>query len=100
MRSKQIDKTPQTFVLIFETGDELASGLEQFAKEHKLSAASFKAVGAVSSVRLTGFNWDSKKYEPSVVLDEQPELLSLIGDVALKDNEPVVHAHAVVGKKD
>jgi uncharacterized protein len=24
----------------------------------------------------------------------------LIGDVALKDGEPVVHAHAVVGKKD
>jgi nucleoside phosphorylase len=28
------------------------------------------------------------------------ELLSLIGDVALKDGKPVVHAHAVIGKKD
>jgi len=35
-----------------------------------------------------------------VTLDEQVELLSLIGDVALKDEEPVVHAHAVVAKKD
>jgi uncharacterized protein len=26
--------------------------------------------------------------------------LSLIGDVALKDDKPAVHAHAVVGKKD
>jgi predicted DNA-binding protein with PD1-like motif len=38
--------------------------------------------------------------QPSVTLDEQVELLSLIGDVAMKDGEPVVHAHAVVGKKD
>jgi len=36
-----------------------------------------------------------------VTLDEQVELLSLIGDVALKkDGKPVVHAHAVIGRKD
>lgn len=34
-----------------------------------------------------------------MTLDEQVELLSLIGDVALKDGKPVVHAHAVIGKK-
>jgi Plants and Prokaryotes Conserved (PCC) domain len=36
----------------------------------------------------------------SVILDEQVELLSLIGDVALKDGELQVRAHAVVGKRD
>jgi hypothetical protein len=35
-----------------------------------------------------------------VELAEQVELLSLVGDVALKDGEPQVHAHAVVGKRD
>jgi predicted DNA-binding protein with PD1-like motif len=35
-----------------------------------------------------------------VTLDEQVELVSLIGDVALLDGRPVVHAHAVVGRKD
>jgi predicted DNA-binding protein with PD1-like motif len=43
---------------------------------------------------------ESRKYEPSVTLGEQVELLSLIGDVALYESKPVVHAHAVVGKKD
>jgi predicted DNA-binding protein with PD1-like motif len=33
---------------------------------------------------LAWFSWESKKYELSVTLDEQVELLSLIGDVALK----------------
>lgn len=100
MKSKQIDQNPKTFILIFETGDELASGLLQFAKEQKLSAASFKAVGGLSSVRLAWFDWETKKYQPAVTLDEQVELLSMIGDVALQDNQPVVHAHVVVGKKD
>jgi uncharacterized protein len=100
MKFRKIDDSPKTFILVFETGDELADGLLQFAKEQKLSAASFKAVGALSSVRLGWLNWENKKYEPSVTLDEQVELLSLIGDVALKDGEPLVHAHAVIGRKD
>jgi uncharacterized protein len=100
MNFKKIDESPKTFILVFQTGDELATGLLQFAKEQKLSAASFKAIGALSSVRLGWLSWESKRYEPSVTLDEQIELLSLIGDVALKDGEPLVHAHAVVGKKD
>jgi uncharacterized protein len=80
--------------------DELAEGLKRFAIEQQLSAASFKAIGALSSVRLGWFSWENKKYEPSVQLNEQIGLLSLIGDVALKDGEPQVHAHAVIGKKD
>jgi hypothetical protein len=100
MNFKQIDKSPKTFVLVFETGDELAKGLSTFAEEQKLSAASFKAVGALSSARLGWYSWESKKYEPSVTLGEQVELLSLIGDSALYEGKPVVHAHAVIGRKD
>jgi uncharacterized protein len=100
MHYKQIDQTPKTFILIFETGDELVEELNRFAIEQQLSAASFKAVGGLSSVRLGWFSWANKKYEPSVQLNEQIELLSLIGDVALKDGEPQVHAHAVIGRKD
>jgi predicted DNA-binding protein with PD1-like motif len=100
VKHKQIENQPRTYILIFEAGDELASGLKQFAREQKLSAASFKGVGALSSVKLAWFNWERKEYELSVVLEEQVELLSLVGDVALKNGEPDVHAHAVIGKKD
>jgi uncharacterized protein len=100
MRYKLVDKQPKTFVLVFETNDELALGLREFASEQKLASASFKAIGALSSVKLGWLNWETKQYEPAVSLDEQVELLSLIGDVALKDGEPQVHAHAVIGKRD
>jgi predicted DNA-binding protein with PD1-like motif len=100
MHFKQIDASPRTFILVFESGDELAGGLLQFAQHQKLSSASFKAVGGLSSVRLEWFNWETKKYDASVTLDEQLELVSLIGDVALKDDHPVVHAHAVISRRD
>ena len=100
MRYKLVDEKPKTFVLVFETNDELAGALKKFATEQKLASASFKAIGALSSVRLGWLNWQTKEYEPPVVLNEQVELLSMIGDVALKDGVPQVHAHAVVGKRD
>jgi len=100
MHYKLVDKRPKTFVLVFETNDELAGILHAFASEQKLASASFKAIGALSSVKLGWLNWETKQYEPSVSLDEQVELVSLIGDIAFKDGEPQVHAHAVVGKRD
>ena len=100
MRWKQIESEPKTFALIFEIGDEIASALQQFASEQRLAASSFKAIGALSHAKLGWFNWETKKYDPACILDEQVELVSLIGDIALRDGEPQVHAHMVVGGSD
>ncbi len=100
MKSKQIDTQPRMFALIFQRGDEINQGLTTFAKENTLADASFKAIGALQSVKLGWFNPETKKYQTSVELTEQVELLSLIGDVAQKDGDPIVHAHLVVGRSD
>lgn len=100
MRWKQIADEPKTLVLIFETGDEVAGALQQFAKRQGLGGSSFKAIGALSYAKLGWFNWETKQYDPACILDEQVELLSLIGDIALKDGKPQVHAHVVVGRSD
>jgi uncharacterized protein len=100
MQYRLLADEPKTYAVIFENGDELASGLNRFASEQKLAGSSFKAIGAFSSVKLAWFNWETKKYQPAVVLNEQVELLSLVGDIALNEGKPQVHAHVVVGKSD
>jgi predicted DNA-binding protein with PD1-like motif len=100
MTYKLLDEHPKTYVLIFDTGDELASELKKFAVAEKMHGSSFKAIGALSSVKLGWFNWDAKKYQTAVALNEQVELLSMIGDIAERDGVPEVHAHVVVGKSD
>jgi len=57
MSLRQIDQSPKTFIIVFQTGDERASGLLGFAKDQGLSAATFKAIGALSSVLLGWFSW-------------------------------------------
>lgn len=100
MHHRLVSKEPKTYAIILETGDEVAACLKQFARMEGLAAASFKAIGAFSSVQLAWFDWTDKRYKPSVELSEQMELLSLIGDIALDKGEPAVHAHAIIGKKD
>src|SRR6202008_1257032 len=100
MRWKQIEDEPKVFALVFETGDEIATVVQQFSKKQGLAGSSFKGIGALSYAKLGWFNWETKTYDPACVLDEQVELLSLIGDIALKDGEPQVHAHVVVAGSD
>jgi predicted DNA-binding protein with PD1-like motif len=101
MKSKLIheDSGERTFVLIFDTDDEAMEGLLSFAKEQRLSAARFTAIGAFRDAMLGYFDWQTKNYK-KIPVAEQVEVLSLIGDVALSEGEPAVHAHVVVGCSD
>jgi len=101
MRSKQIHENQgqRTFALIFDTGDEAMAGLVALARKNRLGASHFTAIGAFRDVTLGYFDWDAKDYK-KIPVREQVEVLSLIGDVALKDGEPKVHAHVVVGRSD
>jgi predicted DNA-binding protein with PD1-like motif len=61
MRYKLLEEHPRTYILVFDTGDEVAAGLERFALEQNVSSASFKAIGALSSVKLGWLNWQTKR---------------------------------------
>ncbi|HEY3788653.1 MAG TPA: PPC domain-containing DNA-binding protein, partial [Urbifossiella sp.] len=75
-------------------------GLKAFVKEHKPRSAHFTAIGAFSEAVLAYFDWPSKKYQ-DIPVKEQVEVLTLAGDIAWKaDGEPVIHAHAIVGRSD
>jgi hypothetical protein len=102
MKSRLIaEEKAQTWILVFDAGDEVASALKSFAEEQHLAGSSFKAVGALSSLKAGWYNRETRKYETAADIKEQVEVLSLIGDIALTpDGKPQVHAHIVVGKRD
>ena len=86
-------------VLIFDAGDEMISTLTAFASEQHIAGAHFTAIGASSDVAIGYFNVQKKDYLKNHV-NEQVEVVSLIGDIALDHGEPKVHAHVVVGKRN
>lgn len=99
MKINHLSDTPVTYALIFEKNEEVMEALRQFVREHQFTASRFSAIGAFSDVTLGFFDPATKDYRENFV-NEQVEVLSLLGDVASSDGGPAVHAHVVVGKSD
>jgi uncharacterized protein len=87
------------WALVFDKGDDPVEELERFAHEQRLTAASLTGIGAFSEVVLGWFDRERTEYE-EIPVDEQVEVLSLAGDVAVEGDGPRVHVHVVVGKRD
>ena len=90
----------RVFALVFDTDDEVASGLEGFAREHGVEGAHLTALGALRDVTLGYWEWERKDYR-RISIDDQVEVLALVGNIARgPEGGPKVHAHLVVGKRD
>jgi predicted DNA-binding protein with PD1-like motif len=100
VQAKLINSSPeQTYALIFSTGDEVLKQLTQFAAEKQLLGAHFTAIGAFQRVTLGYFELDKQEYK-KIPVDEQVEVLSLIGNIVAYQGKPKIHAHVVVGRSD
>jgi predicted DNA-binding protein with PD1-like motif len=102
MRSKLVwqDAGLRTFILVLQAGEEAFKAITDFAADRHIEAASLTALGAFEQAKVGWFDLATKAYKP-IVIAEQCEALSLIGDVALGDDDaPSVHVHAVLGLSD
>lgn len=101
MKSKLLDATQgrKTYALVFDKDEEVATCLKEFAKAEHLAGSHFTAIGAFSRVTLGFFDRARKEYK-KIPVDEQVEVLSLIGNIGVYQDEPRLHAHVVVGKSD
>ena len=100
MRSKLLNPDPPiAYTIVLDTGDEVMGELDKFVREHKIAAASVTAIGAFRHALLGYFEWQTKQYE-RISVDEQVEVLSVLGDVAVAEEKPSLHFHAVLGRAD
>jgi predicted DNA-binding protein with PD1-like motif len=75
------------------------SGLTEFAVREKLVAGHFTAIGALESARFGWFDRAQKAYH-DIPIDQQVEMISLIGDLGVVNGAPQIHAHGAVGFRD
>ncbi len=94
------DGTPRVAVAVFEAGDEVVAGLSRLADDLDLTAASITGVGALERATVGWYDLEEQEYRP-IPVEEQAELLSMVGDVAVgPDGSAAVHVHAVLGLRD
>ncbi len=93
------EEPTREYAVIFGKGDEAFSGMLDFAEKYHITSAHFTAIGALNGATLGWFDPQRKMYK-TIPIDGQVEVISMIGDIALYQGKPVVHAHMVVGSSD
>lgn len=95
----ELSKTGRRFELVFGKGDEIISGLNDFAIKQHLTVSHFTAIGALDHAVL-GWSDPEKKAYKEILIDQEVEILALTGNIVVNNGKPTVHAHAVVGLPD
>lgn len=82
-----------------ESGDPVIQSLTGLLEAEAIGFAALTGLGAVRNARLAYLNVETHEYEPHEVT-EQLELVSLVGNAALREGKPFLHLHAALGRRD
>ena len=80
-------------------GEDLLAALTNCAREQGISLGEVQAIGAVSQARVGYYHQGERQY---YYLDRRRplEIACLMGNISLKDGEPMVHAHVTLTDSD
>ncbi|MFC0005583.1 PPC domain-containing DNA-binding protein [Micromonospora siamensis] len=100
MRTEELHQpTGRVLVVVCDKGEEPVSVIGAALRRHDLRAGRVTAVGGFQQAEVGWFDRERRDYR-RIPVREQVEVLSLLGDVASRDGEPVLHVHAVLGRAD
>jgi len=80
-------------------GKDLLEELTAVASSEGVTLGRVEAIGAVKRARLGFYNQEEREYEFHEI-DQPMEITSLVGNVSLKDGEPMVHAHVTLADRE
>ena len=91
----QFQKVGKDYLINIDKDEKVVETLTRFCNENGIKNAKLSGIGAVKKTEIGAYDLLKKEYikrEYSEIL----ELLSLEGNVALKDGQPFIHAHVVL----
>jgi predicted DNA-binding protein with PD1-like motif len=99
MQVHEAATTTHVFQVNFSTGDEIVSGLTDLAIKHHITSGYITGLGGLSTA-LLAFGDPKLNAFKKVPVNDKSELVSLVGDIQMRDGKPYVHLHAVVALID
>jgi len=85
--------------LRFLSGAPFVAPLLEWLGREGIGYATLTGLGAVSSATVSYWNAETKQYEQHQ-LEEQMEVVSLLGNVTMREGVPFIHAHVGLGRRD
>ncbi len=92
-------KAGDRYMLRLETGEDLLGAITAFAADRRIDAGSVSGIGSVTDATLGYFDRTSKEYLRQPVPGDT-EIVSLLGNLSLKDGQPFAHVHVTLGGRN
>ncbi|MFW5908573.1 MAG: PPC domain-containing DNA-binding protein [Desulfosalsimonas sp.] len=80
-------------------GADLLEEITKACKKENIKLGRVEAIGAVKKARLGYYDQKTREYG-FFRIDRPVEITGLIGNVSIKDGEPMVHAHVTLADED
>ena len=87
------------YVLVFAPGDEVLSGVLDFATKNNIKNAQIQAIGGFVKATSAFYDHNKKMFRLNPI-NEHLELISLLGDIATYKGKPVPHIHFAAGREN
>jgi predicted DNA-binding protein with PD1-like motif len=87
------------YLLRLDTGEEIFTGIADFAARQAIEAGFVSGIGAARGVVLGYYDLQRREYIRRTI-ESDVEIVSLSGNIALKDERPFPHLHILVSGPD
>lgn len=88
------------WLVVLDKDQKLLSTLTRIVEEKQIQGGHISAIGALKNAELGFYELEKQDYHRKTFDKGDFELVSLNGNISLKDGSPYVHAHAALGKED
>ena len=101
MKVTDLGKGGQTFRINLAKGDEIMSGLTDFAEQYHIRNGHFTGIGAINKGLFGGSDVESGNGQKKIELNQEAEIVSLVGSISVNSQgQSNVHAHGAVALSD
>jgi predicted DNA-binding protein with PD1-like motif len=92
-------KVGRVIIAKIEPGEDMIDAIKEIVKKNKIKSGLINSIGAFKEYTIGYFDLSVKNYKFKTY-KEDVELISCMGNLSFKDNEPVIHLHVSLGRED
>jgi predicted DNA-binding protein with PD1-like motif len=82
-----------------EAGERATEAVLEVLRRERITYASLTGLGAVRWAKFSYYNATTRSYEDHEI-DDQMEVISLVGNTTLRDGAPFIHWHVALARRD
>ena len=96
---KLINKNKNKYIIRLDNGEEFINSLQNFCEKENIKVGWIQAIGSAQDINLAYFDTNLKDYEIKE-FKEFLEIVTITGNIALKENKIFLHAHGLFSRED